>query len=176
MLLARKVLALALPMVVLAGVAACGGDADDGTGFVVRVKIRGLNIAAMDQIQVRFEATGDDRFGSESGEERGVDYATEDGGRVFVATAGSGWITPHYRLSESEFVLQMPFVNPEGGGEVNLQVLIHRDVRGDMILVGESALTPTQLPTGAGAEVEVVVGCVPDLPSPCGAEDPPDPV
>ena len=171
MLLARKVLALALPLAVFA----CGGDEGEGTGFVVRAKIRGINIAAMSQFQVRFEATGDSRFGSGSGEELGVEYATEEGGRVFVATAGEGWVTAHYQLAESEFVLKMPFVNPEDGGDANLQVLIHRDIRGDLVLVGESALTPAQLPAGAGAEVEVVVGCVPDLPSPCGAE-PPDPV
>lgn len=172
MTLTRKILSLALPAIVLA----CGGDETEGTGFVVHAKIRGLNVAAMDELQVRFEATGDLRFGSDSGEEAGVDYGTEDGGRVFVATAGSSWITRNYELSESEFVLEMPFVNPEGGGDVNLHVLIYRDVRGDMVLAGESALTPTQLPAGGGASVEVVVGCVPDMPSPCGAEDPPDPV
>jgi len=165
----HKLASLALTAVAL--LAACGGD-EEGTGFVVRAKVRGINIAAISQFQVRFEATGGGRFGSGSGEEAGIEYAVEDGGRDFVATAGRGWVTSHYELAESEFVFLMPFVNPDGGGEVNLHVLIHREVEGSMVLVGESALTPTLLPAESGGEVEVVVGCVDPETLPCGAEVP----
>lgn len=153
----------------LGALGACGGE-DEGTGFVVLAKVRGLNLAAMSQLQVRFEATGEDRFGSASGAEEGVDYATEDGGRVFTATTDAEWINAHRQQPGNEFQIPMPFVNPDSGGTVNLHVLIHRDVEGTMVLVGESALTPILLPATAGSQVEVVVGCVRD--APCGAEVP----
>lgn len=170
-----RTLRFSLLLMAFASLAACGGDEGDATGFTVVAKIRGINIAAMSQIQVRFEATGDARFGAKSGDELGIDYETEDDGRAFVATAGRGWVTDHYELSESEFVLKMPFQNPDAGGDVNVHILIHRDVNGDLILVGESALTSTQLPAGAGAEVEVVVGCVDPETLPCGADEVVDP-
>jgi hypothetical protein len=159
----------------LALTGACGGDDDgEGTGFLLRAKVRGINYFAMSQLQVRFEATGDDHFGSTSGEEHGLDYETQDGGRAFVATGGRNWVTQNYEQTESEFVFEIPFVNPAGGGDVNVQVLIHREVpeegSGDFVLVGESALTPTQLPTAPGGEVEVVVGCVAG--APCNEEVP----
>lgn len=167
MMILRKDVLAALLLLGAVALGGCGGD-EEGTGFVVRAKVRGINIAAISQFQVRFEATGGDEFGSGSGSEDGVDYRVEDDGHVFSAKAGRSWVTSNYELSESEFVFTMPFVNPDSGGDVNLHVLIHRDVDGDLVLVGESALTPTQLPAGAGAEVEVVVGCVED--APCGAE------
>ena len=138
---------------------ACGGD--DLTGFVVRAKVRGINIAAITQLQIRFEA-GSAKFDSDSGSESGVSYATQDAGSTFTATAGRGWVTEHYELSASEFVFKMPFANPEGSGDTNLHVLIHRDIAGELTLVGESTLVPVRLPAGSGAEVEAVVGCVPD--------------
>ena len=139
---------------------ACGGD--DLTGFVVLAKIRGINYAAMTQLQVRFESNGSARFDSDSGSESGVSYATEDGGRIFTATAGRAWVTNQYDQTGNEFIFRMPFANPEGSADTNLQVVINRDIAGELVRVGESTLVPVHLPAGSGAEIEAVVGCVPD--------------
>jgi len=138
--------------------ASCGGD--DLTGFTVRARVRGINIAAITELEVRFEASGSVRFDEDSGSESGVRYATEDGGQTFSATGTRGWVTDHYELSASEFVFTMPFANPEGGGEANLHIVIHRDVNGEIVPVGESTLVPVRLPVAAGGEVEAIAGCL----------------
>lgn len=164
----RRASFLLLTAVLLGG---CGGG-DDGTGFLVRAKVRGINIFAISQMQFRFESAGDARFGSESGSEAGVSYATEDGGRVFTATGNSAWVTDEYDRGASEFIFEMPFVNPDGGGETDLQVVIHRDIEGEMVLAGHSVPMTVELPAEAGAVFEPVVGCVEG--GPCGQE-PPEP-
>jgi hypothetical protein len=160
-------------LLLLLPVASCGGS--DPSGFDVKVKVRGgLNLAAMSELEVSFQSAGDARFSSRSGSElQGqIHYQTNDGGRSFAAVADRDWIVANYELEKSEFVFRIPFVNPSGGGHVNLRGEVRRQIGADMVKVGESVIVPFELPADPGSDVEVVVGCIEG--GQCGAELLPD--